>query len=161
MLDVAQKVDAVAAAQVRLLPVVDRLGSLEAQLIQSEQHLATLKRDDTVVQEQAIAVAALLEEGRRLTAETGVRSQELSTLVAELARSAAVKAELVEELTRTQAKQREAVAQMAATEDQLKRADVLFRQLEQRRSQVAFAGRKVAAVEARVAELAQASADVD
>ena len=161
MLDVAQKVEAVAAAQARLLPVVDRLGSLEAQLVQSEQHLATLKRDDTAVREQAIAVAALLEQGRRLATETGVRSQELSTLAAELARSAAVKDELVEELTRTQSRQREAVAQVAATEDQLKRADVMFRQLEQRRSQVAFSERKVAAVEARVAELAQASADVD
>jgi septation ring formation regulator EzrA len=38
---------------------------------------------------------------------------------------------------------------------------VLFRQLEERRSQVAFSERKVAAVESHLAELAQASDEVD
>ena len=74
-------------------------------------------------------------------------------LSAELARSTVVKSELVEELTRVQGRQRDVATQMEASEDQLKRLDNQFKQLDQRRSQVAFAEKKIVAVEGRITDL--------
>ena len=57
------------------------------------------------------------------------------------------------ELARVQASQRDAVSQTKAAEDQLKRVETIYASLEQRRSQLAFAEKRVGAVEARLGSL--------
>ena len=47
-----------------------------------------------------------------------------------------------------QARQRDAVTQTEAAEDQLKRAETMVKQLEQRRTQLAFSEKKIATFEA-------------
>ncbi len=79
----------------------------------------------------------------------------------ELTRSAAVKEELLGELARIQARQRDTVAHIEASDDQLKRVETMFKQLEQRRSQLAFAEKKIGAFEGRIAELKQLTDHVD
>ena len=51
------------------------------------------------------------------------------------------------ELARVQARQRDAVTQTEAAEDQLKRAETMVKQLEQRRTQLAFSEKKIATFE--------------
>ena len=80
---------------------------------------------------------------------------------AELGRSSVLKDELVEELTRAQTRQRDVATQMEGSEDQLKRLENQFKQLDQRRSQVVFAERKVTAFEARFAELRTLAEEVE
>jgi Tfp pilus assembly protein PilX len=53
-----------------------------------------------------------------------------------------VKEEMLTELARVQARQRDAVTQTEAAEDQLKRAETMVKQLEQRRTQLAFSEKK-------------------
>ena len=72
-----------------------------------------------------------------------------------LAARPTVKDELLAELDRVQSRQRDTVGQIQASEDQLARAEKMFKQLEQRRSQVAFGEKKLAAVESRLAEIKQ------
>ena len=63
-----------------------------------------------------------------------------------VARSAAMKDEMLAELDRVNSRQRDTVGQIQASEDQLSRAEKMFKQLEQRRTQVAFGEKKLAAV---------------
>jgi DNA repair ATPase RecN len=48
-----------------------------------------------------------------------------------------------------------------ASDDQLKRVETMYKQLEQRRSQLAFSEKKIAAFESRIAELKQLTDHVD
>ena len=66
-----------------------------------------------------------------------------------------MKDEMLAELDRVQGRQRDAGSQIQASEDQLTRAEEMFKQLEARRSQVAFGEKKLAAVESRLAEIKQ------
>ena len=79
----------------------------------------------------------------------------------ELARATTVKDELLTELTRVQTRQRDAVSQTDAAEDHLKRAETMVKQLEQRRSQLAFSEKKIQAFEQRLNELQQHTATID
>src|SRR6185503_19946244 len=63
------------------------------------------------------------------------------------------KDELMAELDRAQGRQRDTVSQIQASEDQLARAENMFKLLEQRRAQVAFGEKKLAAMETRLIEI--------
>jgi hypothetical protein len=65
-------------------------------------------------------------------------------------RSAKIKDEMLAELDRVQGRQRDTTSQIQASEDQLMRAEEMYKQLEARRSQVAFGEKKLAAVESRL-----------
>ena len=79
----------------------------------------------------------------------------------ELARATTVKDELLTELSRVQARQRDALSQTDAAEDHLKRADTMVKQLEHRRSQLAFSEKKIVGFEQRVSELHQHTANIE
>jgi hypothetical protein len=98
---------------------------------------------------------------RTLAAEASEHVQQAASLTEQLARPTATKGELIDELARIQARQREAVTQVEAAEDQLRRTETMYRGLEQRRSQLAFSDKKLSTVEAKMAELTQASAAVE
>src|SRR5262249_8441528 len=89
------------------------------------------------------------------------RMKQMQALGEDLSRTTAVKDELVAELARGQGRQRDAVAQAEAAGDQVKRAEAMFKQLEQRRTQPGFSERKMGAVEAKMTDLAQRSSDID
>jgi chromosome segregation ATPase len=82
-------------------------------------------------------------------------------LAEEVGRSAAVKDELLQELTRVQARQRDVTAQLEGAEEQLKRLEAASKALDQRRTQLVFSEKRIAAFEARAAELAQLTEDID
>src|SRR5207237_250784 len=98
------------------------------------------------------------KDNARSAAERASQRQFISE---KLARSTAMKDELLAELDRVQSRQRDTVSQIQASEDQLARAEKMFKQLEQRRTQVAFGEKKLAAVESRLVEIRQVTDELD
>src|SRR5439155_21136463 len=88
-------------------------------------------------------------------------SRQMQALAEELSRAAKVKDEMLVELDRVQSRQRDAASQVQASDDQLTRAENMYKQLEARRSQVVFGEKKLAAVEARLAETKQLTTELD
>ena len=74
---------------------------------------------------------------------------------------AAIKDDLAEELGRVQVRQRDVTAHIQVSEDQLKLVEQQMHQLDQRRSQLAFADKKLTAFERRLGELSVMSAEVE
>ena len=161
MLDAQQKVEAVAALQTKVLPISNRLDVLNGKVEKAQAALKQVQRDEASIAEQEVRLGELVESSRTLAIDTAERMKQQQALHDEVGRSAAVKDELIAELTGIQARQRDAVAQSDAVEDQLRRAEGMYKSLEQRRAQLSFSEKKVAAVEIRMSELAQKSADVD
>ena len=160
-LDAQQKIEAVAARQKKLLPVTNRLSALEDRLEKTGARIDEVTRDEAVLSEQETRLAECLEMSRTLAGETTERMTQIQALGDELARADAIKEELISELARIQTRQRDATAQVEATEDHLKRTETMHKQLEQRRTQLVFSEKKVAAVEVKMSELAQRAAGLD
>jgi chromosome segregation ATPase len=161
VVDVQQKLESVAATQTRLAPITSQIAALQTSLEKSEQLAKSVKQEDAVIHEQRARLTELVEHGKNLAAETAERQKQVQGVSEELGRAAAIKEELLTELARVQAKQRDAVTQTEAAEDQLKRAETMVKQLEQRRTQLAFSEKKIATFEQRLNELGRATDVVD
>ncbi|MGE0042960.1 MAG: hypothetical protein AB7V01_17425, partial [Vicinamibacterales bacterium] len=94
-------------------------------------------------------------------AEVSARQRQVQNVADERSRAAVIKEELLTELARVEAKQRDAVGQTEAAEDHLKRAETMVKQLEQRRTQLAFSEKKLTTFEQRLNELRQNSESVE
>ncbi len=161
VVDVQQKLDGVAAMQQRLAPITNEVAALQKSLEKSLQLAQSVKQEEAVVHDQQARLTELVEQGRSLASETAERLKQVQTVSDELGRAGAIKEELLTELARVQAKQRDAMTQTEAAEDQLKRAETMVKQLEQRRTQLAFSEKKIATFEQRLAELARGAETVD
>lgn len=161
VVDVQQKLDGVAAMQTRLVPITAQVTALQQSLERSQQLAESVKKDDAVVHEQGARLTELVEQGKNLAAETAERLKQVQAVSDELGRAAAIKEELLSELGRVQARQRDAVTQTDAAEDQLKRAETMVKQLEQRRTQLAFSEKKISTFEQRLTDLARATEGVE
>ena len=161
VMDVQQKLDSVAVMQARLAPITSQIATLQSSLEKSEQLAQSVKQEESVVHEQKARLTELVEQGRNLAAETAERLKQVQTVSDDLSRAGAIKEELLTELARVQSRQRDAVTQTDAAEDQLKRAETMVKQLEQRRTQLAFSEKKIATFEQRLNELGRATEVVD
>ena len=121
----------------------------------------SVKQEEGVIHEQTARLTELVEQGRNLAAETAERLKQVQTVSDDLDRAAKIKEELLTELARVQARQRDAVTQTEAAEDQLKRAETMVKQLEQRRTQLAFSEKKIATFEGRLSDLTRATESVE
>src|SRR4029078_5023419 len=124
------------------VPLIGTVGKLKTELTTADERLSTISYNETTVREQRDRLAQLVASSKSVAAEVSERSRQMQLLSEDLSRSATMKDELLTELERVQSKQREVVGQVQASEDQLTRAEEMFKQLEQRRSQVAFGERK-------------------
>ncbi|HEV8346927.1 MAG TPA: hypothetical protein VGQ16_10155 [Vicinamibacterales bacterium] len=161
MVDAQHKLEAVRALQNTLVPLVADVTELKAQITAAEGRLNSVQFTEAAVIDQEKRYAELVAASKAVATEVGERTRQMQGLAEELARSAKVKDELLVELDRVQGRQRDTVSQIHASEDQLARAEQMFKQLEARRSQVAFGEKKLAAVESRLAEIKQLSTELD
>jgi chromosome segregation ATPase len=161
VVDAQQKLDGVAATQTRLLPITAQVAALGQSLEKSQRLAQSVKQDEMVVHDQKARLTELVEQSQNLAAETAERLKQVQGVSDDLTRAAAIKEELLTELARVQAKQRDAVTQTDAAEDQLKRADTMVKQLEQRRTQLAFSEKKIATFEQRLSDLTRATEGVE
>jgi chromosome segregation ATPase len=161
VVDVQQKLDGVAALQTRLVPLTTQVATL-ADTLERSQHLAeSVKQEEAVIHDQTARLTELVEQGKTLAAETAERMKQVQSVSDDLTRAAGIKEELLTELARVQARQRDAVTQTEAAEDQLKRAETMVKQLEQRRTQLAFSEKKIATFEGRLTDLTRATEGVE
>src|SRR5690242_19934210 len=161
VVDAQQKLDGVAAMQTKLIPITTQVGTLVASLEKSQALAQSVKQEESVIHDQTARLTELVEQGRSLAAETATRLKQVQGVSDDLGRAAAVKEELLTELARVQARQRDAVSQTDAAEDQLKRAETMVKQLEQRRTQLAFSEKKITTFEERLSALTRASEGVE
>jgi chromosome segregation ATPase len=161
VMDAQQKLDGVAVMQTRLLPITTQVATLQASLEKSEQLAQSVKQEEAVVHDQKARLTELVEQGRSLAAETAERLKQVQSVSDELGRAGSIKEELLNELARVQARQRDAVTQTDAAEDQLKRAETMVKQLEQRRTQLAFSEKKITTFEQRLNDLSRATEGVE
>ena len=139
--------------QIKLLPITSQVGTLVQSLEKSQALAQSVKQEEGVIHEQTARLTELVEQGRNLAAETAERLKQVQTVSDDLDRAAKIKEELLTELARVQARQRDAVTQTEAAEDQLKRAETMVKQLEQRRTQLAFSEKKITTFEGRLSDL--------
>ena len=137
------------------------MSALEARIETAQSSLKEVQQDETVLREQETRLAECVEASRALAGETSERMKQTRALNDELTRAAAIKDELISELARIQTHQRDAAARAETTEDQIKRTDAMYKQIEQRRGQLAFSEKKVALVEAKMAELSDKAGALD
>ncbi len=159
--DAHHRVEALNALQERFLPVVERVRALEIDIESTRSQLDGIKSDGATVAELAERYSELRETDRMLASELAERTQHMQALSEELVRTEQTKNLLLAELDVVQSRQREAIGQTEASEDQLLRVEKLFKQLEERRAQITVGERKLAGVEARLAEIKQTSDDLD
>ena len=161
VVDAQQKLDGVAALQSRLLPVTSQVAKLMQTLEKSQQLVQSMKQDEAVVQRQQARFAELVEQGQSLSAETAERLKQVQAVGDDLGRAAALKDEVLAELAQVQARQRDAVAQTDAAEEQIRRAETVVKQLEQRRTQLLHTEKNIAAFEGRLTDLDRSAEAVD
>src|SRR5204862_8322910 len=127
----------------------------------AHQRIGTIAHDEATIADQQRRFAELVTQSKQVAAEVAERTRQMQALSEDIARSATLKDEMLTELDRVHSRQRDAVSQIQASEDQLARAEKMFQQLDQRRTQLAFGEKKLSAVESRVAELKQLSDAID
>jgi chromosome segregation ATPase len=120
-----------------------------------------VKQDEETIRTQEKRLAELLEQGRQAADTAEERVRQVQELTTELHTGSTMKDELSAELSRVQARQREVTEQTQLTEDQVHRVEEQMKRLDQRRSQVAFADKKLVAFEGRLGELSVMSSEVD
>jgi len=153
ILDAQQKLDGVMSLQGRVTPLASQVGELMQTLQRAQQLADAIRIDESEVHEQQARWTALTEQGRALAAETAERLKQVRSVGDDLGRATTLKEQVLAELARVQTQQLDAVAQTEAAEDQIRRAEALVRQLEQRYAQLMHSAESVAAVEGRLGEL--------
>jgi chromosome segregation ATPase len=159
--DAGQKLQAVLAAQATLAGLAEQVPAVRADIDGVNARIEKAKLDTATIAEQEKRVEGLLTGSRALSLDTGERLRQLQGLLEELKRSSSVKDELIAELSRVQGRQREITMHVEAADDQTRRLETILSQLEQRRSQFAFAEKKIGGFEARLAALKDAADEID
>jgi DNA repair exonuclease SbcCD ATPase subunit len=159
--DARQKLEAVSAVQQQLLPLTAQLSTLTGQIETAQARFLAAQKDEASIADQERRLSALDERARVASGEVASRLAEVKALSGELHRSVTVKNELVEELSGVQARQQDVVIQLDAADDQLKRLETTATQLEQRRSQLAFAEKRIGAFENRLVDLGQMANQIE
>ncbi len=151
--DEQHKLEAVAALQHKLLPMATQLTALGQQLEAEQKQFKEARKSEEEIREQGRRLAELHSSLRDVASDVEARLKQVQGLGEELGRSTAIRDELLEELGRVQFKQREVGANLLASEDQLQRVEATTKQLERRRSQLAFGEKKISQFEGRLSDL--------
>jgi chromosome segregation ATPase len=159
--DAQQRLDGMAAVQQKIVPLSAEVVRLLDVVTHTRELVNAIERDDASVVRQQTALTELVEQSRHLAVTAGDRLTHMQGMCNELARASALKDELLSELSLVQARQRDVASHAGAAEEQIKRAEAMLRQLEQRRSQLAFAEKKITTFESRLNELKQQSDSID
>ncbi len=156
-----QGVESVSALQGTLLPLGGQVASLKQDVEQTRARLGEIGRDEADLAAQEQRLGGLLKGTREAADEAAAWLEQVEGLSGQVGQSTAVKDQLINELTLVQAQQRDVATGLEAADDQLKRLETLSKQLEQRRGELGFADTRIAAFEARLADLRVMTDTVD
>lgn len=160
-IEVRQQADGITATQQKLLPLTGQVAEFKDQVEQTSALFRETKRDEEVISAQDKRLADLVEQGRAVAESADQRVKQVQALTTQLSSASALKDELTAELLGVQGRQREVTEQTQLAETQLRQAEEQLKQLDQRRSQIVLADKKLSAFEGRLGELTVMSGDVD
>ena len=161
MVDAQRKLEDVRTLERALVPLIADVNQLRTDVSATAEQVSSVKYDEATIAEQQKRLVELVTTGQAVAADVAERSRQMQMLSEDLARSTNVKDELLAELDAVQVRQRDAVSQIQASDDQLVRAEQMFKRLEERRTQIAFGEKALAAVESRLAEIARLATELD
>ena len=159
--DEQHKLEAVAALQHKLLPMGTQLTALSQQLEAEQKQFKEARKSEEEIREQGRRLAELHSSLRDVASDVEACLKQVQGLGEELGRSTAIRDELLEEIGRVQFRQREGGANLLASEDQLQRVDATTKQLEHRRSKLAFGEKKISQFEGRLSDLKGIGAELE
>jgi chromosome segregation ATPase len=159
--DAQQKLAAMTSAQAELEPIANHITTLHSEIERARAGLRALEQDGNALAAQERRFADLVDASRTLAGDVAQRLETVQGLQAELGKAGALKEQLLGELAHVQSRERDTFAQLEAAEDQFKRLDVLWKKLEQRRSQLEEAEQTLSRVDGRMNELRHLSDEVD
>ena len=160
-LDAEQKIESVEAQQRKLLPVTNRVSTLEARIEAAHSRVKEIQQDEAVLREQETRLAEYVEANRALADETSARMKQTQALNDELTRAAATQRR-ISFRTRTHSDtpaRRGGASQNDRGSDQTHRNNVQADRTAA--GQLAFSEKKVALVEAKMAELSDKAGTLD
>ncbi len=159
--DTQHKLEAVRALQASLTPLVSQVDTLQTAITAHEGRLGAMTFTEATAVEQEKRYAELVSASRIIVAEVAERSRQMQTLGEQMGLATTMKNEMLAELDRVASRHRETVGHIHASEDQLTRAESLYKQLEQRRLQLALSEQKLAKVESRLADATTLATELD
>nr|MDQ3070330.1 hypothetical protein [Acidobacteriota bacterium] len=159
--DVQQKLEGVTQVQGKILPLATQVSVLKSAVDKASVRVSSALKDEAEIAEQEKRVTEMLASVKTVATDAADYLKKVEGLSEHLTRSTAIKDEMLDELTRVQGRQRDVASQSEAAEDHLKRLDATFRQLEQRRTQLAFAEKRIAAFEGKLSELRGMSEEIE
>src|SRR4029079_6675994 len=159
--DARQQLEGVSALQSKLMPLASQIATLKSQVEKVHARVTAVQQEEGARARQERRLGEMLVASRNYASEASERLKQVQGLAEEVGRSQVVKAALLQELSRVQGKQRDVATQLEGAEDQLKRLEGAAKAVEQRRSQLAFSEKRIAAFEARAAELSQLAEEME
>ena len=159
--DEQHKLEAVAGLQYKLLPMATQLTALSQQLEAEQKQFKEARKSEEEIRGQGRRLAELQSSLGDVASDVEARLKQVKGLGEELGRSTAIRDELLEELGRVQVKQHEVGANLLVSEDQLQRVDATTKQLEHRRSKLAFGEKKISEFEGRLSDLKGTAAELE
>ena len=158
--DAHQKLGALEKALARLAPISDQVAQLDTDVSAARGRLTSLQQEHESIDAQERRTAELHESARALSVEVAGRLESIQALQTELAAAGTVKQEVYTALAQLQALQREAFAATRETDAQLQECALRWKQIEERRSQLATVEQAMAAVESRCSSLDHLAQDM-
>ncbi|MGC4084767.1 MAG: hypothetical protein QM736_22310 [Vicinamibacterales bacterium] len=159
--DAQHQLDSVRNVAKRVPPLVADVNTLKNTIATANTRLNAIKFDEESMQAQEKRLTELLAASATAATEVAEHTRQMQAFSEQLATASTAKEELLIELDRVQTRQRDVASQGQILEDQFNRGEAIFKQLEQRRTQVAFSEKKLAALEARLADLKVTTTELD
>jgi chromosome segregation ATPase len=151
--DAHQKLAVLQTSQKRLASIAEQTTQLQVEISTTRHSLEALQHDREALAAQEHRVAELKDAARSLAADVGHRLESMQALQAELSAAGALRDELHSDIAQLQKLQREADRTTQTADDQLQQLGERWKQVDERRAQLAVLEQNLASFETRCGEL--------
>jgi chromosome segregation ATPase len=159
--DAHQKLGVLHTSQKRLTSIAEQTTQLQVELDTARDGLRALQHDTEALAAQEQRVAELKDAARSLAVDVGHRLEGMQALQAELSAAGALRDELHSDIAQLQKVQREADRTAQTANDQLQQLGERWKQVDERRAQLAVLEQNLTSFETRCCELERLAAGLD
>jgi chromosome segregation ATPase len=159
--DAQQKLAALESAQARLASLPDQMAEIQASLADARQSAATIQHEQDAVVEHKRHLAEIHESAAALFADLAGRFDVLQSVQIQLARAEGLKDDLYRHLAQIQSIEREAFERHQEAESLLAQCTVRWKQVDERRADLAVVEQTMAGVDARIQTLERLATGLD
>jgi DNA repair exonuclease SbcCD ATPase subunit len=150
IVDAQQKLAALEGAQARLAALPEQMAEIQASLADARQSAATIQQGQDAVVEHKRHLAEIHESAAALFADLGARFESLQAVQVQLAHAEGLKDDLYRHLAEIHNIEREAFERHQEAESLLEQCTARWRQVDERRADLAAVEQAVAGVDARI-----------